>query len=91
MPPSLPIIRAKSPILARRIENQGYMLTQDDVKSLQALFPHMMLLVRCGKGRFMVKAQDCEHFTNIIREHAEMKNNDFMTTDHVRDVSLPAD
>ena len=69
----------------QRIKNEsnGFITTQEDMNELVATYPHQMLLVRCGRGRFMCPAQDADHFIRIIAKDKE-------GTDYVRDVSFPA-
>lgn len=49
----------------------------------------MLVLVRCGNGRFLCPIQDLNHFTNIIGQHASMSPPNSTETDYVRDVSFP--
>ena len=77
----LPKLRNIDPELAMKIVNQDGFLTMDDVKSIIAFDRLMLLLVRCGNGRFLTPAQNVEWFCNIIDKEG---------TDYVRDISLPA-
>lgn len=74
-------IRAANQPLAKKLEDNGGFLMQQDVAELVQIDRLMLVLVRCGNGRFMCPVQDVNHFCEIIgRENS----------DHVRDVSLPA-
>ena len=77
----LPKVRDNDPTLAKKIVEQHGFLTMDDVKAIVSFNRLMLILVRCGNGRFLTPAQDVEWFCNIIEKEG---------TDHVRDVSLPA-
>jgi len=59
-------------------ENFGY-ITKDDMPALVKENPNYRLLVRCGSGRFVVCADQAEHFIQIITES---------NRDYVRDVSF---
>ncbi len=74
-------IRDNNPSLADQIVKNGGFLTMDDVKTIITFDRLMLILVRCGNGRFLTPAQNVEWFCNIIEKEG---------TDHVRDVSLPA-
>lgn len=69
--------------IVHRIKNEsnGFITTDEDMKELVATYPHQMLLVRCGSGRFLCPAQDADHFIKIIAKEG---------SDYVRDVSFPA-
>lgn len=73
-------------LLIQIVANGGF-LTVADVADLAKLDRLRMVLVRCGNGRFMCPAQDCDHFCTIIRRDFDEHRND---CDYVRDVSLPA-
>ena len=80
-------VAAVNPTLADKIAKQGCCLTDADVPEVKKIDRMMLVLVRCGCGRFLCPVQDVEHFIKIIEEHAKLKPND---GDHVRDVSFPA-
>ena len=88
-------IRQANPALARKIEAQHGFIIADDVEPLIAVNRSMLVMVRCGAGRFLTPIESLNHFMGIIERHAnmvqahtgELLNRD---TDHVRDVSLPA-
>ena len=81
------------PGLENKIRRQhGYVL-EDDVDRLIAVERLMLVMVRCGNGRFMCPIQDLKHFMTIIEEHSELKataTGKKFAGDHVRDVSIPA-
>lgn len=86
-------IRKADPALADKIEGQGSFVTEDDIDGIVSINRHMLLLVRCGNGRFLTPAQDVKHFTGIISEHATMKaaaRGIRFAGEYVRDVSLPS-
>jgi len=62
------------------VKTNGGFLRDIDIKMIAERHPMRMLLVRCGNGRFLTAAQDCQHFIDIIRKE---------NSDYVRDVSLP--
>ncbi len=89
-------IRQVNPELARKIETDqhGYILAAD-VEPLIAVNRLMLVLVRCGNGRFLTPIQNLNHFMGIIADHAkrvEAETGELLNanTDYVRDVSLPA-
>lgn len=91
-------IRLKDAALASKIEKQGGFILAEDVTKLEQIDRLMSVLVRCGNGRFLCAVQDVNHFMTIINEHSQMmaeKHNKpavlCPNTDHVRDVSLPAE
>lgn len=89
-------IRRKNPKLAQKIQVvQGGFLLAEDVKPLIEVNRHIMVLVRCGMGRFLCPVDNVNHFMDIINKHAEMvkaHTGELLNhgTDYVRDVSLPA-
>ena len=86
-------IAAVNPALANKIAQQGTFLTDADVPEVQKVDRMMLVLVRCGNGRFLCPVQDVEHFIAIIEEHAKLKEKATgqpMQGDHIRDVSFPA-
>ncbi len=54
-------------------------VTESEVPTLIAEDRLMLLLVRCGGGRFICPAQDVQHFIDIIKRDGK---------DYVRDVSI---
>ena len=76
----LNVIYAKNPDLAIKIDNQHGFILQDDVERLINVDRLMLVLVRCGNGRFVTPIQDLNHFSNIIEKEG---------SDYIRDVSLP--
>jgi hypothetical protein len=74
-------IREFSPRTAEAIFDRGGFLTAEDVKSIATGNRLMLLLVRCGNGRFLCAAQDVKHFVAIVTAEGR---------DYVRDVSIPA-
>ena len=89
-------IRKANPSIADAIENQqGGFITADQVAALKTNenAANVQVLVRCGNGRFITTIRDCEHFVNIIGEHADLKadqTGNRFAGDHVRDVALMA-
>lgn len=89
-------IYAKNPALAFKIERQGGFVTNDDIPGVVAVNRHLLLLVRCGNGRFLTPADNVTHFVALITHHAELVTKTTgqllnPETDYVRDVALPAD
>jgi len=89
-------IRRVNPTLAHKIQNvqHGFIIAAD-VPALVEINRLMLVLVRCGCGRFLCPVQDLNHFMGIIEKHAEMvkaHTGELLNanTDYVRDVSLPA-
>jgi len=79
--------------LADKIVAQATFLDENDIKEVQKIDRMMLLLVRCGNGRFLCPAQDVNHFISIIEEHAALKETATgqpFQGDHIRDVSFPA-
>lgn len=62
-------------------ETFGFITKPEDLAAIIAENPMEMLLVRCGGGRFLVPANQANHFMEIIRREG---------SDYVRDVSFPA-
>jgi hypothetical protein len=86
-------IAAVNPALADKIAKQGTFLTEEDVPEVQKIDRLMLVLVRCGNGRFLCPVQDVTHFINIIEEHSKLKEEKIgkpLQGDHIRDVSFPA-
>lgn len=87
-------IRNVNPALANKIDSQHGFVSNVDLPALIEVDRLMLLLVRCGNGRFLTPAQDVTHFMTIIEEHAQLKSEKegvVFAGDHVRDVSLPVD
>jgi hypothetical protein len=76
-------IREHLPRTAEKVFDQGGFLTADEVRLIAPInaLRLMLLLVRCGNGRFLCPAQDVEHFVAIVTADGR---------DYVRDVSIPA-
>lgn len=70
-----------NPTLANKINEQGCCLTEKDIPEVEKIDKMMLVLVRCGMGRFLCPVRDVTHFTNIITRDAK---------DYVRDVSFPS-
>ena len=70
-----------NPTLAKKIDNQGTFLSNEDIKEVEKIDRMMLVLVRCGNGRFLCPVQNAIHFCNIIDKEG---------TDYVRDVSFPS-
>lgn len=86
-------IRKANNGLASAIERQGGFLYDAQIPELIKIDRLMLVLVRCGNGRFMCPVQDLNHFIGIIEEHSKMVENvelPLEPSDYVRDVSLPA-
>lgn len=86
-------IAAVNPALANKIASQGTFLTDADVPEVEKIDRMMLVLVRCGNGRFLCPVQDVQHFITIIEEHAKLKEEKEgkpFQGDHIRDVSFPA-
>ena len=84
-------VAAVNPKLANKINSQGCCLTEEDVSEVMQINRMMLVLVRCGCGRFLCPVQDVKHFISIIEEHSRMKRAQGKTDgDHIRDVSFPA-
>lgn len=86
-------IRHYKPMLADKIEHEqhGYIL-DNQVEELKQINRMLLVLVRCGCGRFLCPIQDLQHFIAIIEEHAKLKSEKEKQPhcgDHIRDVSLP--
>ncbi len=82
-----------NPALAEKIVSQHTFLDENDIKEVQKIDRSMLVLVRCGNGRFLCPAQDVNHFISIIEEHAKLKEKETgqpFQGDHIRDVSFPA-
>jgi len=62
-----------------REEQGSFIKSGDELRRIAQDFPHQLILVRCGCGRFVAPAQDTEHFVAIITK---------CESDYVRDVSL---
>jgi hypothetical protein len=86
-------IAAVNPALADKIAKQGTFLSEMDINEVHKIDRMMLVLVRCGNGRFLCPVQDVQHFINIIEEHAKLKEEKEKKPfqgDHIRDVSFPA-
>lgn len=75
-------IRASNPALADKLlGDHGFITSKEDLAAIAASNRMLMVLIRCGNGRFLAPAQDAQHFHDIITRE---------NTDYVRDISLPA-
>lgn len=86
-------VAAVNPALADKIAKQATFLDENDIKAVEKIDRMMLVLVRCGNGRFLCPVQDVNHFIGIIEEHAELKEKATgqpLQGDHIRDVSFPA-
>lgn len=87
-------IRKANKELASAIERQGGFLYDAQIPELIKIDRLMLVLIRCGNGRFMCPIQDMKHFIAIIEEHSKMvesiPDHRGEQSDYVRDVSLPA-
>lgn len=87
-------IAVVNPKLAGKINDQGCCLTEADVPEVQKIDRMMLVLVRCGMGRFLCPVQDVAHFIGIIEDHAKLAGKPqkgACEPDHIRDVSFPYD
>ena len=74
-------IKKSSPSLAAKlIKNSGFLQSQD-VDALLSIDRFIMVLVRCGAGRFLTPIQDLKHFIEVVQASKK---------DYIRDVCLPA-
>jgi hypothetical protein len=86
-------IAAVNPSLSNTLRSRGGFIMESELPELERVDRLMLLLVRCGCGRFMAPVQDVKHFTTIIAEHSKLKQaeaGEEYAGDYVRDVSLPA-
>jgi len=86
-------IRKVKPKLAKNIEDRGGFLLETEIPDLERIDRLMLILVRCGNGRFLCPAQNVAWFIGIIEEHAKFKKKETgeeFAGEYVRDVSLPA-
>ena len=74
-------IQCTNPLLATEILEQGYFIKDTQVPSIIAVNRLLLVLVRCGNGRFLCPVQDVQHFIAIIEKEG---------SDYVRDISLPS-
>jgi len=63
------------------VEHHGFLM-RIDIDAAAKENPFMLLLVRCGCGRFLCPAQDAGHFADIVTREG---------SDYVRDVTLPVE
>lgn len=85
-------IRNSNPQLADKIENHCWFISDIEVPELIKIDRLIMVMVRCGGGRFLCPIQDLNHFIKIIEEHNRFSAKYWQTNgDYVRDVSLPID
>lgn len=68
-------------ILAKIVDNGGFIDTKQDIADLAAIDRLRQVLVRCGCCRFTCAVQDVNHLLDIIKADGR---------DYVRDVSLLA-
>jgi len=81
MTDSVAKIARVNPTLANKINAQFTFLTNEDIAEVEKIDRMMMVLVRCGNGRFVCPVQNALHFCNIIDKEG---------TDYVRDMSFPS-
>ncbi len=81
MSDSVTKISRVNPTLANKINAQHIFLTNEDIAEVEKIDRMMMVLVRCGNGRFVCPVQNVLHFCNIIDKEG---------TDYVRDLSFPS-
>jgi len=74
-------LRQAYPQMADAIMNEGGFITDLQLTELVKASPKLLLLVRCGAGRFLVNADSVKHFCDIIGREG---------SDYVRDVSIPS-
>lgn len=82
-----------NPTLAAKIVGQATFLDENDIKEVEKIDRMMLVLVRCGNGRFLCPVQDVQHFISIIEEHSKLKEEKEgkpFQGDYIRDVSFPA-
>lgn len=82
-------IAAKNLTLANQIQERGGFLLDTMIPELIAIDRLMLVLVRCGNGRFLCPVQDVKHFVTIIEEHNKTVGVT-LDSDYIRDISLPA-
>jgi hypothetical protein len=74
-------IARTNPKLANKINGQMTFLNNEDIAEVEKIDRMMMVLVRCGNGRFICPVQNVKWFCDIIDKEG---------TDYVRDVSFPS-
>jgi hypothetical protein len=74
-------LRIHNKTLADKIENQGYFITDEDLPGIIHWNKNILLLIRCGCGRFLAPAGCVKHFADIVDREGG---------DYVRDISFPA-
>jgi len=84
LPTIFPRIQHANPTLARKLESQGFFVTDADIDGLVAISRHALVLVRTGNGRFLCPVDTVRHFVKVI-DGTDPANGG----DYVRDVSLP--
>lgn len=83
-PKIIHLIEKTHPELASKIRQQVFFLRDNDIVELSMIKDYrlILVLVRCGGGRFLTPMQDAKKFINIIVKEG---------SDYIRDVSLPCD
>jgi hypothetical protein len=84
--PNLTQVLKVNPDLALLISNRGGFITDDQMEELIGINRMMLVMVRCGMGRFICPIQDAKHFIDIIERDSEANNGH--QGEHIRDVSL---
>lgn len=93
-------VRQKDKAFAEKIVQQdGFLMDDNDVAKLAQLVPEAQVLVRCNGGRFITAAASVKHFSDIVeRDFDTLSGGDIANTvqavtqgaDYVRDCSLLA-
>lgn len=90
--PNIVKVNRQDPKLANAIVERGGFIVDDEVARLIEIDRMMIVMVRCGCGRFMCPVQDMKHFINILERDAKANDEKLsertVDTDYVRDVSL---
>lgn len=87
-------LASKNPRLLAKIDKQDGFITSEDIPELIKFNRHLLVLVRCGQGRFVCPVDCVNHYVNVIGEYAKLKSKETgqpeYMFDYVRDVSFPA-
>lgn len=73
-------------ILEKLSKKYGFIETPEELKEVVAFSPFQLCLVRCGNGRFIVPADNAQHFMDIINNSS--KNGLAPGNDYVRDIAI---
>lgn len=82
MPRGFEKIKSAKPALGYKIAEQCYFVTKEDVEEIAKIDRNILLLVRCGCGRFLTPADSVNHFVDVINSSEH---------EYVRDVSFQAE